>query len=153
MDRFAPGDTAVALAAWLHDVVYDPTAADNEQRSAEWAAARLPTIGVPAAIVDRVGRLVLTTADHTAPAEDRGAAVLLDADLAILGAAPDVYETYREAIRQEYGWLSDADFRAGRRQVLERLLQRQPLFTVVTELEAPARENVGRELLALGSPA
>ncbi len=37
----AADPTAVALAAWYHDVAYDPTASDNEEVSAQRAQAGL----------------------------------------------------------------------------------------------------------------
>jgi predicted metal-dependent HD superfamily phosphohydrolase len=88
---------AVQLAVWFHDAVYDPRAKDNEARSAVLATVTLDALGVPAATIDRVARLVNATA-HLASAEppaDRDTAVLLDADLAILGAAEERYGATR----------------------------------------------------------
>ena len=55
--------TAVLLAAWFHDGVYDgqPGA---EDRSAEWAETALPMLRVADEIVAEVGRLVRLTTDH-----------------------------------------------------------------------------------------
>src|SRR5207249_11551080 len=89
----------VRLAIWFHDAVYDSRAADNEARSAELAVQLLGPVGVPASVLERVGRLVRATA-HMAddrPPGDRDTAVLLDADLAILGAAEDRYRRYAAA--------------------------------------------------------
>ena len=52
---------ALLLAAWLHDVVYDSRAADNEERSADYARAILPALGVPPGAVDETARLILLT--------------------------------------------------------------------------------------------
>ena len=66
-----PGATdpaAVRLAAWYHDVAYDPQRTDNEQLSA--ARARVGLRGlVPDERIDEVERLVLLTAGHD-PAPD-----------------------------------------------------------------------------------
>src|SRR5262249_6655943 len=93
---------AVALAAWFHDAVYDPRAADNEERSAVLADAVCSTWGLPRETVDLVARLVRLTKSHDAPDDDVDGFVLLDADLAILGAPDDEYDRYARAIRQEY---------------------------------------------------
>jgi predicted metal-dependent HD superfamily phosphohydrolase len=149
---------AVQLAGWFHDAVYDPRAADNEARSAELAVTLLGPVGVPASELDRVTRLIRATA-HLAddrPPGDRETAILLDADLAILGAAPDRYSRYAAAIRREYGWLADADYRAGRTRVLDRFLARPRLFwtdLAYQEGEERARVNMTAEraqLLGVG---
>ena len=142
------------LAVWFHDAVYDPRAKDNEDRSAELAADLLGPLGVPRADLDRVGRLVRATAHLTGrePAGDRETAVLLDADLAVLGAPPERYRRYAEGIRREYGWVPEADYRAGRARVIDHFLARPRLFRtdrMYAEGEVRARANLGAELAAL----
>src|SRR3712207_1135088 len=112
---------AVRLAAWYHDVVYDPRRADNEQVSAERARAGLRGL-VPEARVEEVVRLVLLTAAHDPAPDDANGAVLCDADLAVLAGPPEAYAAYASAVREEHGHLSDAEFTAGRTAVLEHLL-------------------------------
>ena len=138
---------AVLLAAWFHDAIYDPRAADNEARSAAWAAEVLSSRGAPAALVERVAELVVLTADHAAAPDEVETAVLLDADLEVLAAAPADYDRYAEAVREEYDFVPDEAFRAGRRRVLEGLLAR-PLFRTMAmaEAEPVARANLAREL-------
>ena len=58
IDRFEPHAEdieAVRLAAWFHDAVYDPTRADNEERSAALAQSELGAIGLPGPQVRRGG--------------------------------------------------------------------------------------------------
>jgi predicted metal-dependent HD superfamily phosphohydrolase len=141
---------AVQLAAWFHDVVYDPRAGDNEERSADLAEQTLRRLGVPADTVATVHRLILQTKTHQA--DDPNAAVLLDADLAILGAAEEQYAAYARAIRTEYTWVPDEQYRQGRSAVLRGFLQRERIFrtdTCFIALEARARENLAREIQAL----
>jgi predicted metal-dependent HD superfamily phosphohydrolase len=118
---------AVRLAAWYHDVVYDPERTDNERISADRARAGLRGL-VPDARVDEVERLVLLTAGHDPAADDADGAVLCDADLAVLAGPPEAYATYASAIREEYRHLSDEEFTAGRIAVLEHLLALPALY-------------------------
>lgn len=74
--------------------------------------------GVAAEVVDRVAARVLATAGHAAEAPD--ARLLIDVDLAILGVEPEAYARFEEQIRQEYAWVPDDRFRAGRAEVLRR---------------------------------
>jgi predicted metal-dependent HD superfamily phosphohydrolase len=139
---------AVRFAGWLHDVVYDPTRADNEAASAVYARRALSMLRVPMATVDETARLIELTAGHGVPPGDRNGAVLVDADLSILGAPGDTYDRYAADIRAEYGHVADADFRVGRARVLEDLLAHEPLFTTATaraRFEDAARANLTRE--------
>ena len=143
---------AIRLAAWYHDAVYDPRAAHgaNEAASAHLATAALPGLGVPPERVARVAALVLATTDHVADTPD--AAVLVDADLAILAAPPGAYATYARAVRAEYAWLDDDAWRSGRASVLTRLLAREPIYTTAVMRhrgETTARANLRAELRAL----
>jgi predicted metal-dependent HD superfamily phosphohydrolase len=141
---------AVRLAAWYHDVVYDPERSDNEQVSAERARAGLRGL-VPDDRLDEVVRLVLLTAAHDPARDDANGAVLCDADLAVLATPPEAYAAYASAIRLEYGHLSDEEFTGGRIAVLEHLLALPELYR--TQAAQPwtdtARANLTAELMLL----
>jgi predicted metal-dependent HD superfamily phosphohydrolase len=142
---------AVRLAAWYHDVVYDPRRGDNEEVSAERARAGLRGL-VPAERVEEVVRLVLLTAGHDPAPDDANGAVLCDADLAVLAGPPGAYAAYASAVREEYGHLSDAEFTAGRTAVLEHLLGLPALYrlpAVAAEWTPRARANLTAELVLL----
>ncbi len=145
---------ALHMAVWFHDAVYDSRAKDNEKLSVELAVDLLGPLGVPASVLNRIVQMIGATA-HTAdapPPTDRDAQVLLDADLAILGAPEDRYVRYAADIRKEYAWVPDADYRKGRAAVLEHFLTRPRLFltdVMFEECERRARANVGSELAAL----
>lgn len=118
---------AVVAAAFCHDAVYDPRATDNEEQSALLAERLLAGLGWDEARCRRVGDLVRATAAHGAPADD-DTAVLLDADLAVLGSEPAAYQAYVTGVRAEYAHVDDAAWRIGRGQVLRDLLARDPLY-------------------------
>jgi len=147
---------AVVLAGWLHDVVYDPARNDNEQRSAVYAEAQLSGLGVPPATVAETVRLILLTIAHDAGSQDAAGHVLLDADLAILGAPTDVYERYAAGIRAEYAFVPADVFAERRAAVLDGLLSRPRLF--LTDelhqlLDASARANIAAEITRLRQKA
>ncbi len=145
---------AVQLAAWYHDSVYDSRTRDNEERSADLAAERCSGWGVPASTVETVRRLILATKSHQADADDFDAHVLLDADLAILGADEEEYARYARAIRQEYAWVAEDDYRRGRASVLHSFLGRTRIFRLDRtheRLNATARRNLRNELAVLGA--
>ena len=117
---------AVELALWFHDAIYDVHRRDNEARSADLAAASLRDAGLPDVLIGKVTALILATRDHTGT--DADAAALLDADLAILGAAPARFDAYERQIRAEYAHVPDDVFVPARLRILESFLHRPHLF-------------------------
>lgn len=151
--------SAVRLAAWFHDAVYESGAAhadvSNEEASARLAEEVLPSLGVAAPRVTEVARLVRLTEKHVAENDDRNAAVLFDADLAILAADPDRYAEYTAAVRAEYRDVPDDVFRPARARILEALLSAPTLYRTPSaraRLESRARANVGAEIEQLKRP-
>jgi predicted metal-dependent HD superfamily phosphohydrolase len=124
--------TAVRLAAWFHDAVYEGAAGADEKASAALAEGVLPSVGVPPPRAAEVARLVRLTAGHDPEPGDADGAVLCDADLAVLGSDPGGYAAYVAAVRREYAAVPDEVFRVGRAAVLERLLGLDPLYRTAT---------------------
>jgi len=154
IDRFndLQNPRSVYLAAWFHDFVYDPKASDNEAKSAEAAKELLICLGESIATIDRVQQLILATQGHQIDPRDRDRSIFLDADLVILGANPVRYQAYQQAIHQEYSWVADTAYRAGRIQVLESFLGRDRLYCtdlLFDELESIARGNIHQEITFL----
>jgi len=155
VDELATPDVhvdVVRLGAWFHDAVYEPTANDNEARSALLAHRVLGGLRVLDAVVSEVARLVTLTSTHAPEADDLEGTVLCDADLAVLASDADAYARYTTDVRAEFAHLDDATFAAGRARVLGSLLDRPALFSTEhgrTSWESPARENVRRELALL----
>ncbi|MEU2586095.1 hypothetical protein ABZ612_24685 [Streptomyces avermitilis] len=150
--EYADDPDVVRLAAWFHDAVYFPDRSENEERSARLAERALPEAGVSGARTAEVARLVRLTVTHDPADDDRDGRVLCDADLAILAAPPKAYAAYAAAVREEYAFVPDAAFRAGRAAVLRQLLDLPRLFRTPygePEWEERARENLREELARL----
>ncbi|MEI8238826.1 MAG: metal-dependent phosphohydrolase [Actinomycetota bacterium] len=144
---------SIRLAAMFHDIVYDPTSGDNEARSAALATRAANDLGWDAARSESVGRLVMATKTHHATRADE--AVLVDADLAILGAAPHDYNAYVAGVRAEYAHVAPDAWRSGRRAVLDGFLILPSLFITPymrDRFEARARANMTAERASLMSP-
>lgn len=137
----------LGLAVWGHDLIYSARAEDNEERSAEKFDDWLRENGADDDLRATVRRLILAT-KHTAPPADRAAALLVDADLSILGASPAEFDAYHAAVRQEYAHVPALLYRWGRRKVLRGFLNRERIYTTpeFTGLEEPARANLRRAL-------
>src|SRR5215475_2642583 len=140
---------AVEAAIWFHDAIYDTRRHDNEDRSADLAMARLAGAAAPDRVA-RIAAMIRATAGHHAPDfADAGAApdfaLFLDMDLAILGAPPEEFEAYEHAVRREYDWVSEPQWRAGRRAVLADFLARPAIYATAqfrASHEAAARHNL-----------
>jgi predicted metal-dependent HD superfamily phosphohydrolase len=143
---------AVRFGAWFHDAVYDPRAHDNEAASARLAIEVLAELGQPAARATQTATLVEATAGHVPT--NAAEAVLIDADLAVLGADPAAYEAYARGVRKEYAHVDDEAWRAGRAAVLQGFLGRPAIFHTppMAASEARARANLAAELAGLRAP-
>lgn len=145
---------AVRLAAWFHDAVYRPDRSENEERSAALAERALPELDLPPELTAEVARLVRLTAGHDPAPGDRNGEVLCDADLAVLAGSPERYAAYAAAVREEFSFVPDPDFRAGRSAVLRHLLALSRLFRTprgYDQWETPARHNLTTELELLNA--
>lgn len=137
--------TAVRLAAWLHCAVFDPTESENSEKSASFARRELD----PAGPVDEVTRLVRLMGGHRVEAGDLNGGVLSDADLSVLGADPETYDTYTHDVRHEFAHVPGERFVAGRVAALEGLLERRSVYLTRAARDAwekQAHANLNREL-------
>ena len=165
MTELQPSAELVA-AALYHDAIYDPRAGDNEALSAALASKDLAAIGWAAPRCAAVRALIEATAGHTAgdtagdtvdrDLADRDLAaqraILLDADLAILGAEPQSYSAYVIGVRAEYFFVDDDQWQLGRGQILRGFLERPRIFATEymhDQLDHRARANIQAELTTL----
>lgn len=152
LQTLAKNYPAIQLAAWFHDVIYNPMATDNEEKSAEYAALVLTKLNVASSTIDAVTRMILNTKNHQAAPEDIDSQILLDADLAILGDDEASYQFYARGIRREYAYLNGEKYRLKRLNFLQNLLQRSRIYytePMFHQYEAKARHNILWEIAAL----
>ncbi len=141
----------ITLALWFHDALYAIGATDNEQRSADWAGTELRVAGAPQAVADRVQALVMVTRHDKRP-QTPDEALLLDVDLAILGAPAAVFDAYEQQIMREYAAVPPAAFRRNRARILQGFLDREQLYHTPRwrdQREAQARTNLARSIRTL----
>lgn len=141
-----PGE--VLLALWFHDAIYDPKRDDNEQTSADWGAEGLAAAGARGQVIARFRQLVLATR-HEAQPGSADARLLVDIDLAILGAERQRFDEYEAQVRKEYAHVPDIFLRMARARILKEFLARPSIYSTTTfkqRFEAQARANLSRSL-------
>lgn len=149
VQHLASAPNVLAMAIWLHDIIYDPRHHDNEEASAEWATSCFATHEVPTQVSTVIERLILATAHgRSLVAADElpaDAPLLLDIDLAILGAPRTRFATYEQEIRQEYAWVPIEMYCEKRAALLRQFLTSETIYQTPyfqQHLEALARENL-----------
>ena len=143
---------AVFLAIVFHDIIYDTHRKDNEELSAQFALSHLKPSTFTPGVVGRACELIRATASHRPMSQEFDSLWFLDADLSILGAEPDQYRAYALAIRKEFSWVEENEYRAGRSAVLQKFLKRKQLYFTAEfkdKLEKQARANINNELAHL----
>jgi predicted metal-dependent HD superfamily phosphohydrolase len=134
----------VEIALWFHDAVYDTHRADNEERSAEWAERCLSGLGLDPTRVTRIREHILATR-HSAAAGTEDSQLVVDVDLAILGADADRYQEFETTVRQEYRWVPGPVFRNRRAEILQSFLDRPSIYQTAffrERHETAARANL-----------
>lgn len=138
----------IEIAIWFHDVIYDPKAKDNEEKSAELFLTL--SEGMPSKQQQHIKDMILATRDHVA--RNKAEELLLDLDLSILGRNAVEFDQYDRAIRVEYEWVPDELYRQGRAKVLSTFLEREKIFKTRyfhDKYEETARKNITRAIQRL----
>jgi predicted metal-dependent HD superfamily phosphohydrolase/GNAT superfamily N-acetyltransferase len=149
--QLASDPSAVELAIWFHDAVYDTHAADNEERSAKLATERIARLGGSVELCQSAAALILATKTHD-PVLHPDAPLLIDVDLSVLGRPPEQFQEYEAQIRREYEWVPAGVFSAKRAEILERFLARERIYTTepfFQKYERQARSNLQSSIRTL----
>ena len=142
------------MAIWFHDAVYDPRAANNEEKSARLATDWLARGEAASHSASLVSQLILLTKTHES-GDVPDAGLLIDIDLAILGQAAERFWNYEHAIRAEYAWVQADVFATKRAEVLKRFLNRPAIYRTEyfrTKYESAARMNLRAAIERLKNP-
>jgi predicted metal-dependent HD superfamily phosphohydrolase len=134
----------VECALWFHDAIYEPMSKSNEERSADWAAEFGIHVGVAPDAVARIRAHIMATQHAALPADD-DSRLVVDIDLAILGAAPTRYDEFERDVRREYRWVPGIVYRPKRAAILQSFLDRPRIYywePVYERFERKARTNV-----------
>lgn len=94
--------------------------------------------------------MIRATKNHNPADEETN--LFTDADLSILGAAPEAYEQYTRQVRREYGLYPGFLYTRGRKKVLNHFLNMPRIFKTsgfYTRYEEQARKNLRSELEAM----
>lgn len=141
----------IAIALWFHDALYDTARHDSEARSARWALDALTAGGIPFDTVRRIRDLVIATRPNESPSSD-DARLIIDIDMAVLGASPGRYEQYEADLQREHGHMAEFIYRRKRLEILKSINNRQRIFQsdpARAALESQARENLARSISRL----
>jgi len=150
-DRMDDPD-AVEMAIWFHDIILEPQAPDNEQRSAE-LFQRVAAGAFDREFIGRVIALIMATTHREAPLTP-DEAVMVDIDLSSFGLPWEGYLRDTLALRRENPQLPDARYYRAHRGFLDALRGRTRIFFTdffYRRYETGARDNIDRYLGKLDS--
>jgi predicted metal-dependent HD superfamily phosphohydrolase len=142
---------SLLYAAFYHDIIYDVSRNDNEEQSALLAEVRMHELNAGEERTQRCRQHILATRAHRQH-ETGDTNLFTDADLAILGKAPEQYRAYCQAIRAEYSIYPDERYLPGRAKVLQHFLDMPYIYKTghFQDLyEKQARINISEELVML----
>lgn len=132
---------------YYHDVIYNATKSDNEERSAELAVARMKAIGIENSKIEKCQTQILATKKHLTNT-DSDTNYFTDADLSVLGQDWEIYANYYKNVRKEYAIYPNIIYNTGRKKVLKYFLAMERIYKTdyfYQEFEQKAKENLERE--------
>jgi predicted metal-dependent HD superfamily phosphohydrolase len=155
--------TAIEIAIWFHDFIYDTRENNNEKLSS--LAAKQFVLGLTGLLplAEKVESLILFTKHNRRPVTVEEE-ILSDIDLSILGDYSSAYNDYCDDIRKEYSWVPDFVYYAGRLKILTDIINKPQIYYTkyftdfnindVNELsvlnhEETARDNISKEIKSI----
>lgn len=136
------------LSIWFHDLIYDPSRNDNEEKSAERAVELLSPF-LADSFLENLKKMILSTIKHSPILKDHDNELFLDLDMSVLATEPEIYLQYTAAIRKEFNIFPDDIYQAGRKSVLQKFIAGDHIFMTdffKENFEKQAIENIQNEL-------
>ena len=140
-----------SFSIFYHDIVYNTSKKDNEEKSAQLAKKRLEKLGLSDEQILKCEHQIIATKLHNEQSSS-DTNYLVDIDLAILAEDWPIYLNYTLQIRKEYSIYPEFMYRKGRKKVLHHFLDMDRIFKTDTFFQAReqnARKNLEKELNSL----
>lgn len=139
------------LGLYGHDVIYDTSRKDNEEKSGKYMYKILTDLGAIGETPNRVRRLCKVT-DHQTTPRNIDEMLICDLDLTSLGQTWEVFQRNGKNVRYEYRQYNDEEYRKGRIEILGSFLKRPSIYYTEhfkQKYEGKARANLGRAIREL----
>lgn len=139
------------LAIWFHDAIYKALSKSNELDSAEWAKEFSLSNGYDLEGAERVHSLIMATL-HNGIVQDKDQKLIVDIDLTVLGASPEVYDEFERNVRKEYKMVPTFIYRKKRKELLKSFLNNASIYSLdyfKEKYESVARHNINRAIKML----
>jgi len=136
---------------YYHDIIYNASKSDNEEKSAKLAEKRMKEISVSKEIIEHCKKQILATKSHH-KSIDSDTNYFTDADLSVLGQSWEKYALYYKNVRKEYAIYPAIIYNPGRKKVLNHFLSMDRIFKTdffYNKFETQAKQNLQRELDSL----
>lgn len=118
---------AVEAALWFHDVVYEVTSLENEEKSADLCRNFLSSIGADTETIERTCSNILATSLNILP-ESPDEQLIRDIDIGVFGSLDETFDEYEKAIREEYAFVEEQQYIVARFQVLKSFLLEEAVY-------------------------
>ena len=156
--QYAKHPNRILMAIFYHDVVYDTSRNDNEQKSASYFsmnARNVLHITDEEFIIETARLIELTKVHRTDPNTDPDGALMCDVDMSILGADAFEYDEYARTVRKEYAKHGDEHWAVVRMEhFIDPKLEDESIFLTPmfrARYEERARANLMEERMRLQS--
>jgi predicted metal-dependent HD superfamily phosphohydrolase len=137
---------SVLLAIFFHDIIYDPKARDNEEKSAAFFSQLMGPFVEPQRLQKVVSYILETKTHSVLLSADADLKFFIDMDLSILGSERQLYKLYAAQIRTEYEHVPEEIYCRERAKFLRLFLEKCDVIyatTVFQDLfESQARLNL-----------
>jgi predicted metal-dependent HD superfamily phosphohydrolase len=137
---------AVELAVWMHDVIYQPGAGDNESLSVEWYRDIAGVVHKPD-LLQLVCRLIIATLHDNKPLEDEDACYMVDIDLSSFAMPWNEFLRDSLNLRRENPQITDLEYYRNQKKFQKLLLAKQRFYHsdyFYQHYESQARDNLAR---------